>query len=109
MHSCGNLWGVMDDVIDNINTDAKHSYEDIITPVEQAYERLKNKIGVIGGIDMDYLCVRTPEEIYNRAVKLLLQTKKDGGYALGSGNSIAKYIPNENYYAMISAALANKY
>jgi uroporphyrinogen decarboxylase len=28
-----------------------------------------------------------------------------GGYALGSGNSIPEYVPQENYLAMISAAM----
>jgi hypothetical protein len=28
----------------------------------------------------------------------------EGGYALGSGNSIPEYVPFENYMAMIAAA-----
>ena len=105
MHSCGNLWDVMDDIIYDISSDAKHSYEDGITPVEQAYERLKNKIAVVGGIDIDFLCRRTPEEVYERAANLIEMTKEDGGYLLGSGNSIPEYIPRESFFAMLSAAL----
>jgi len=32
-----------------------------------------------------------------------LKRAKQGGYALGSGNSIPDYIPSENYLAMLKA------
>jgi hypothetical protein len=35
---------------------------------------------------------------------MLELTSERGGYALGSGNSIADFVPNENLLAMISAA-----
>ena len=39
-HSCGNVFncGLIDDVIDVCKFDARHSYEDKILPVEEAYE-----------------------------------------------------------------------
>jgi uroporphyrinogen decarboxylase len=36
---------------------------------------------------------------------MLEQTSAKGGYALGSGNSIPYYVPQENYLAMIAAAV----
>lgn len=104
LHSCGRLDSVMDDIIDEIKYDAKHSYEDKIIPVEEAYEKWGSRIAILGGIDVDFICRSTPEEVYNRAVALLERTKNRGGYALGSGNSIPYYVPNENYLAMIAAA-----
>ncbi len=103
MHSCGNLWSLMDDIIDEIGFDAKHSYEDNITPVEEAYERLDGRISVVGGIDIDYLCRKTPDEVHERAIGLLDMSKNKGGYALGSGNSIPPFVPLENYFAMLMA------
>jgi uroporphyrinogen decarboxylase len=35
----------------------------------------------------------------------LAQTAERGGYALGSGNSIPDYVPDESYFAIIRAAL----
>lgn len=101
LHSCGNIAAVMDDIIDDMKFDAKHSYEDIIIPVEKAYELWGNRIAVAGGIDMDFLVRHSPEEIKTRAENLLSLTKSKG-YALGSGNSIPPYVPAENYLAMIS-------
>jgi len=104
LHSCGNPEELMDDVIDDIGYDGKHSYEDTIIAVEDAYERWGSRIATLGGIDMDYLCKATPAEITARAEKLVARGMEDGGYALGSGNSIPEYVPQENYFAMIKAA-----
>ena len=106
LHSCGQLINVYDDIIDDIGFNGKHSYEDNIMPVEQAYEMLKGRIAVLGGIDLDFVCRKTPEEVYERACNLLAQTNGIG-YGLGTGNSIPYYTPNENYLAMISAVLFN--
>lgn len=103
LHSCGNLDAVMDDVIDNLGYDAKHSYEDKIIPVEKAYEKWGDRIAIFGGMDVNFLSTSTPDEISKRAKVLLELTKEKGGYALGAGNSIPTYIPLENYYAMINA------
>ncbi|MEN8249552.1 MAG: uroporphyrinogen decarboxylase family protein [Bacteroidota bacterium] len=103
LHSCGNLTDVMDDVIDDMQYDAKHSFEDQITPVEDAYDLWGNRIAIMGGIDMDFLARSTPDVIQERSVAMLKTGMKDGGYALGSGNSIPNYIPDENYFAMIDS------
>ena len=39
LHSCGQLEKVMDVIIDDIGYDGKHSYEDKIMPIEEAYEK----------------------------------------------------------------------
>ena len=103
LHSCGYYNEIIDDVID-IGFDARHSYEDNITPVEKAYEELNGKIAVLGGIDVDFLATNSPDEVYKRCRNMLELTADRGGYALGSGNSVTKYVPFENYLAMIRAA-----
>jgi uroporphyrinogen decarboxylase len=108
LHSCGNMWSLIDDVCDLCKFDGKHSYEDKILPVEKAYELYGRRIAIIGGIDVDFLCRKTPEEIRARADALLDMSDEQGGYALGSGNSIADYVPDENYLAMVAAALARR-
>ena len=107
LHSCG----YMGDIIgffgrDNeLAFDGKHSYEDNIKPVEQAYEEYKDRFSIMGGIDLDYLVRRTPDEIYKRAKALIEQTDGCTAFGLGSGNSIPEYVPFENYFAMILAAV----
>ena len=102
LHSCGCYSDVIGDVIEDMKFDARHSYEDIILPVEDAYRDLQGRIAVLGGIDVDFMANRSPKEIFDRSKKMLAQTTA-GGYALGTGNSIPEYIPDENYFAMINA------
>lgn len=103
-HSCGYLKIIMDEIIDDLQIDAKHSFEDEIYPIEAAYDWWHDRIALLGGIDVNFLCQKSPAEIKQRALNLLEKTADSGGYALGSGNSIASYVPEENYLAMISAA-----
>lgn len=104
LHSCGNLEEIMHIIIYELNFDGKHSYEDSIHPVEEAIHLWGDRIAIMGGIDVDFLCRKDPSEIKKRSVTLLKSTMETGGYALGSGNSIATYIPEENFLAMISTA-----
>lgn len=104
LHSCGNLNEVMEDVIAGLGYDGKHSYEDAILPIEEAYRRYGSRIAVLGGIDVDFMCTGTPEEVYDRSKAMLAMSSASGGYALGSGNSIPEYVPDESYFAMTRAA-----
>ena len=51
-HSCGCIFSVMDDVI-ALGIQAKHSNEDGIAAYEQWIERYGERIGLLGGIDLD--------------------------------------------------------
>jgi len=106
LHSCGFAAEIMDDIIDEIKFNGKHSYEDAILPVEDSYKRWGSRIGILGGMDVDFLIRSTPDEIRNRSSKMLELAQEHGSYALGSGNSIPEYIPYENYHAMIDTALS---
>jgi uroporphyrinogen decarboxylase len=108
LHSCGNLESVMDDVIEYMGFDGKHSFEDVILPVEQAYDKYGGRIAILGGIDVDYLCHAAPEQIYRRSQAMLRRAEKRGGYALGSGNSIPDYVPDQGFLAMVWAALEDR-
>jgi len=103
LHSCGKLDEVMDDIIEDMKFDAKHSFEDAITPIEEAYERWGGRIAILGGIDLDFICGSSPEQIRERCKAMLAKTEKKGGYALGTGNSVPEYVPYENYLAMIKS------
>jgi uroporphyrinogen decarboxylase len=101
LHSCGNLHMVMDDIIDDVGIDAKHSFEDTFLPVTEAKRQYGERIAILGGIDVDFLCRRTEEEVRWQVRAVLDACGPGGGYALGTGNSVANYIPLENYLAML--------
>ena len=104
LHSCGHFERILDD-INWIGFDGRHSYEDVILPVEDAYERYRDRFAIIGGIDLDFVCRASPEEVYARSRAMLERAAPYGGYALGTGNSVPDYVPDENYFAMIRAGL----
>lgn len=101
LHSCGNVDAVMEDLISYVGIDAKHSFEDAIEPVGSVKKRYGDRIGVVGGIDMDFLSRHSAEEVARYSRKVLKECAPGGGYALGSGNSVANYVPVENYFAML--------
>ena len=104
LHSCGNIFGVMDDIITVAGIDAKHSNEDEIAPFGQWVELYGSRIGNFGGVDTDHLCRKTEAEIREITVDVIRSAEGHGGFAVGSGNSIPDYVPTEGYLAMIEAA-----
>jgi uroporphyrinogen decarboxylase len=101
VHSCGNLMGIMDVLIDDVKMDAKHSFEDAIMPVEDVKRVYGGRTALVGGLDLDVLC-RADEKTLRARVRNILRTcSLDGGYAFGSGNSLAKYVPVDNFIVML--------
>jgi uroporphyrinogen decarboxylase len=103
LHSCGNAASIMGDIIDVMKFDGKHSYEDSIQPVEEAYEQYHERVAILGGIDVDFVCRSSAADVYARSKAMLERASDRGAYALGTGNSVPAYVPQENYLAMIAA------
>jgi len=103
LHSCGQLGAVMDDII-GMGYDAKHSFEDNILPIEQAYERYHGRIALLGGLDMNYLCNADEQAVYERTTAMLRRASGRGGWAVGTGNSVPDYLPPRSLFAMQRAA-----
>ena len=101
LHSCGNLEQVMDDLIDYVGIDAKHSFEDAIIPVNQMVSKYSKRIGIVGGVDVDFLSRRSEEEVREYVRGIIRECAPSGAYMLGTGNSVANYIKVENYLAML--------
>jgi uroporphyrinogen decarboxylase len=104
LHSCGNQSELMEDIVTRLGYDGKHSFEDAIEPIEAAYARYGGRIALLGGIDLDFLLRASCEDVRARSAAMLAAAGK-GGYALGTGNSVPEYIPDDKYFAMTSAAL----
>ncbi|HNS31984.1 MAG TPA: uroporphyrinogen decarboxylase family protein [bacterium] len=101
LHSCGKLDDIMEPLINDVRIDGKHSWEDVIMPVTEAKKRWGKRIAILGGIDMDFLVKSDEEKIRERVRKTLDVCMEGGGYCMGTGNSVANYIPLENYLAML--------
>jgi len=100
LHSCGNLRAIMADLL-ACGWDARHSYEDAIQPITEAKALYGDRIAVLGGIDMDLLARGSEEAVRARVREVIRACAPGGGFALGSGNTVANYIPPGNYLAML--------
>lgn len=101
LHSCGKLDEIMTDLIEDVRIDGLHSYEDTIIDVRDAKLRFGKQIAILGGVDIDFLCRAQPDAIRKRVRDTLDVCQPGGGYCLGTGNSVANYIPLDNYLAMV--------
>jgi len=105
LHSCGNLNAVYTDLIDDCGIDAKHSFEETILPVED-FKRLHGaRCTPMGGLDVDFICRRSHDEIraYTRAK--IEQCFADGHWTLGTGNSLTDYMPLDNYLTVLEEGI----
>ena len=106
LHSCGCIFEVMDDLL-SAGIDAKHSNEDAIAPFERWIADYGDRIGLFGGIDMDFI-VSCDAETIRKTVqeKAGAYREQARGFAIGTGNSIPNYVPAQNYLAMLEAVEA---
>jgi uroporphyrinogen decarboxylase len=101
LHACGNLTTIMPDLLDDVKIDARHSFEDTIETVVEAKRKYGNRIALLGGLDVDFMCRSDEAAIRRRVRETLDACMPGGGYCLGTGNSVANYIPLDNYLAML--------
>jgi uroporphyrinogen decarboxylase len=108
LHSCGNLLAIMDELIDDVKIDGKHSYENTIISAPDFQKRFEGRVAVLGGLDINILTRETPEGVRREVGKLMDTCGPRGRYAVGSGNSVPSYIPVENYLAMVEEAVTRR-
>ena len=101
LHSCGKVTAIMDDLINDVKIDGKHSHEDTVIPVEEFQKLYGDRIAVLGGLDINILSGASPDEVRSKTRSLMETCGARGRYAIGSGNSVPSYVPVENYLVMI--------
>ena len=103
-HVCGQVEAIMDDLIDTVGIDARHSTQDVIEPIAVAKHRWGRRVALLGGVDVDFITRARPEDVGPYIRKILDACVPGGGFALGVGNWVADSIPVENYLAMLEEA-----
>ena len=101
LHSCGQIDALMEDLIEVVGIDARHSFQDNIEPVEEVYGKYGDRISILGGLDVDLLARGTQQEVSERTRRILEVCAPGGGFCMGSGNSVTNFVRIENYYAML--------
>jgi len=101
LHSCGNLSAIMEELIEDVHIDAKHSFEDTIESIIERKAEYGDRVALLGGIDVDFCCRASEQQIRARVRHTLDECMTGGGYVLGTGNSVANYVPVDSYLAML--------
>jgi uroporphyrinogen decarboxylase len=101
MHCCGNLARIIDNLIEDVCIDGKHSFEDTIEDICESKSSYGKHIALLGGIDVDFLCRSSEGQIRQRVRHTLDCCLPGGGFCLGTGNTVANYIPVETYLIML--------
>ncbi|MCD6206171.1 MAG: nucleoside 2-deoxyribosyltransferase [Candidatus Marinimicrobia bacterium] len=102
-HTDGVLYEVMEDIIAS-GVDALHPIEPQAMAIAEVKERYGDRLCLIGHVDVDLLARGTPEQIREKVRQNIEEAAYNGGYCVGSGNSVPEYIKFENYLAMLDAA-----
>ncbi len=100
LHACGNLNEIMEDIID-CGWDAKHSFEDGITPVWEAKERWGDRIALLGGFDMHKISTMNEQQVREHTRLLIDRCAPGGGWAPRTGTSVANSVPVDNLLTML--------
>ena len=103
-HVCGQAEAIMDDLIDTVRIDAKHSTQDVTEPIQRSKQRWGKRVALLGGVDIDFITRARPHEVEIYTRKILEACLPGGGFVLGLGNWVAGSIPLDNYLAVLSAA-----
>ena len=102
LHACGNLGAIMDDLIEDVRIDAKHSFEDTIVDVDRRQRAIRRPHRPAGRHRRRFPLPRQRGAGSARACATRWKVcLPGGGYCLGTGNSVANYIPLDNYLAMM--------
>lgn len=105
LHACGKIEKLMGELISDIGIDARHSFEDQVTPIEEAKRLYGDRIAVLGGVDMDLLARGSEQEVRKRVREIISECAPGGGFGLGTGNSAANYVLPENFLAMLDEGI----
>lgn len=99
-HTDGILYNVMNRIIE-CGVNAIHPIEPKAMDISDVKERYGKDLCLIGNIDVDLLARGTKEEIRKNVLYNIEKAGFNGGYCVGSGNSIPEYVNFDNYITMI--------
>jgi len=103
-HSDGDLRPVMEDIL-SCHFNALHPIEPKAMDSRELKAKYGDQLCLTGNIELDRLSRGTPDEIRAMTLRNIEDLGYNGGYCVGSSNSVTYYVPLENYLAMIEAGL----
>jgi uroporphyrinogen decarboxylase len=106
LHSCGKIDAIMEDLIEDVKIDGKHSFQDGVAPITEAKKLYGDRICLLGGVDVHKLSTYEPDNLRKYVRSVIDECAPGGRFAIGAANSIPSYIPMENYLTLLDEALS---
>lgn len=79
LHSCGNVRKIMEDLIEEVKSNAFHSFQDEIIPLAEFMQKYGRKVTALGGVGMDKLSRMNEESLRNHVREILNKKENDIG------------------------------
>ncbi len=108
LHSCGKIDAIMDDLINDVKIDGKHSFMEGVAPVKEYKKIYGDRICLLGGIDVDILSRYKTDDLKKYIIDVINVCSPGGRFAVGAGNSVPSYVPVKNYLTMIEETINYK-
>jgi len=105
MHSDGNLWQVLDDLI-SLGVEALHPVEPKAMDIYDLKRRYGQKLAFFGNVDLGYSLVDgrgKPADVRGEVRQLIKELAPGGGYGVAGGAGVTRYVSLENFNAMREA------
>ena len=104
-HGDGNMWPLMEDLID-VGFDGYNPIQPQCMDMAEAKERLGSRLCLVGNIDcVELLVSGSTNEVAKTVAETIAIAAPDGGFMLSSSNSIHSEVKPENYLAMVRAGI----
>jgi uroporphyrinogen decarboxylase len=102
-HSDGDITTLLDTVIE-AEFSGIHPIDPNAMDINQVNKAYGDRLALLGNINMDFPLSRgKPADVEELVLKRIHDLAPGGGYLLSTSNSVAEYIPLENYKAMLLA------
>lgn len=104
VHSCGDIWDLMPDLIE-MGVDVYNTVQPEIYDLKKLKKEYGKDLTFYGAVStQQFLPFAKPEEVYEKTCETLDILAKDGGYILSPSHGVTPDIPPENLLAMVRAA-----
>lgn len=102
-HTDGKLWELFDDFAE-MGINGIQPLEPKSMDLVELKEKRGHQFCLMGGIDIDRICRGTPEEVEQLTREKIELLGYNGGYTVGTSNTVPDYINADNYRVMIETA-----
>jgi uroporphyrinogen decarboxylase len=102
LHSDGNIIPILEDLL-AMGINGIHPIDPNCMDIRKFKRDYGHRVCILGNVNVNTLCMGTPQEVYAEVCDLIRDLGPGFGYAVSSGNSVPDYAKPENVMALARA------